>query len=116
MATETFIKSVVWRLKAIRRLDEATTWCYWQFGERVALKFYKEAQRQVTLLELFPRMAPVEELLKHRPLLYRSLSVRPHFKLIYYVDESQSELHIVDFWDVRRDPKQLTNYINMQVK
>ena len=105
MATETFIKSVVWRLKAIRRLDEATTWCYWQFGERVALKFYKEAQRQVTLLELFPRMAPVEELLKHRPLLYRSLSVRPHFKLI--------ELHIVDFWDMRQDTARLVDDLDV---
>ena len=113
MATETFIKSVVWRLKAIRRLDEATTWCYWQFGERVALNFYKEAQRQVTLLELFPRMAPVEELLKHRPLLYRSLSVRPHFKLIYYVDEEKAELHIVDFWDMRQDTARLVDDLDV---
>ena len=107
MVGEVSVMTVVWRLKAVLRLDEVTTWCYWRFGERVALKFYKEARRRADLLGVFPRMAPIEASLAHYSRGYRSLSIRPHFRLIYYVDEVKSEVHVVDLWDMRRDPVSL---------
>ena len=44
---------------------------------------------------------------------FGSLSVRPHFKLIYYVDEARAELHIVDFWDMRRDTARLVDDLDV---
>lgn len=107
MVGEVSVMTVVWRLKAVLRLDEVTTWCYWRFGERVALKFYKEARRRADLLGVFPRMAPIEASLAHYSRGYRSLSMQPHFKFIYYVDEAKLEIHVVDFWDTRQDPESL---------
>ena len=52
-------------------------------------------------------------LLSGKKYRYRSLRVRPHFKLIYFVDEPRAELHVVDFWDTRRDPNQLTTKLTI---
>ena len=55
----------------------------------------------------------VKPLLEGKSISYRSLSVRPHFKLIYYVNEARAELHIVDFWDMRRDTARLVDDLDV---
>ena len=102
--------------KAETQILSAYAWGITEFGVLVADRFLANIQHDIQLLSIYPYIGFIEERLADKSRSYRSLPVRPHFRLIYYVDESQSELHIVDFWDVRRDPKQLTNYINMQVK
>lgn len=100
--------SVIWRDKAKDGFNKSVQWCVQEFGERVAANFYRRVKQEVGRLAYAPYIGSLELLLPGNVRSYRSLPVRPHFRLIYYVDESQSELHIVDFWDVRRDPKQLT--------
>jgi len=38
---------------------------------------------------------------------YRSLVVHPHFKLVYYINEAKERIVITNFWDVRREPREL---------
>lgn len=108
MVAEVSIRNVIWHQKAQQEFDSTLQWCRFRFGERIATKFYRQTKSREKMLSIFPYMGPIEESLSDLPIPYRYLLVHQHFKLIYYVDESQSELHIVDFWDVRRDPKQLT--------
>lgn len=94
--------------KAETQILSAYAWGITEFGVLVADRFLANIQHDIQLLSIYPYIGFIEERLADKSRSYRSLPVRPHFRLIYYVDESQSELHIVDFWDVRRDPKQLT--------
>lgn len=94
--------------KAKQEMDFAYAWCGEYFGLSVADKYLDNLQHNIELLSSFPEIGLKEPLLADKSRPYRSLAVRPHFRLIYYVDEAQAVLHIVDFWDMRRDPRQLT--------
>ena len=82
-------------------------WCESIFGLTSATRFYERILRDMERLVRFPYLGSREELLLGMRLVYRSLVVRPHFRLIYYVDEAKSEIHVVDFWDTRQDPESL---------
>ena len=95
---------VVWKPEAELKLNLNLDWCYYQFGKRVANRFYQEVKEQLKMLARFPRMASIKETLMGLSETYRSLLVHPHFKLIYYIDEAAETIYIVDMWDVRRAP------------
>lgn len=94
--------------EARKRIRLNYQWCKMRFGERVASRFYEGVLSDVRYLIDFPYLGSEESFLSGKKYRYRSLRVRPHFKLIYFVDEPRVELHVVDFWDTRRDPNQLT--------
>lgn len=104
MVTKRILMPVVWKPEAELKLNLNLDWCYYQFGKRVANRFYQEVKEQLKMLARFPRMAPIEETLMGLSETYRSLLVHPHFKLIYYIDEAAETIYIVDMWDVRRAP------------
>lgn len=79
------------------------------FGESAATKFYTQLQQCFSRLLAHPFLGPTEPLLAKRKLQYRALLVFKHFKLIYYVDEKQNIIHVVDLWDTRREPKRLAH-------
>lgn len=103
--------SVVWRKRAERQLEIASTQGYKLFGERVAGKFYWQTKRQAHLLASHPHLGAIEALLEDRQRAYRSLVVHEHFKLVYYIDEKKDILYIVALWDTRREPATLTRSI-----
>ena len=103
---------IVWE-KAKRGMDFSYAWCVENFGLKIADKYLDRIQHDIVLLALFPYMGSAEESLPGMGRSYRYLRVRPHFKLIYFVDEPRAELHVVDFWDTRRDPNQLTTKLTI---
>ena len=103
---------IIWN-KAKREMDFAYVWCGEYFGLAVADKYLANLQHDIELLSSFPEIGLREPLLEGKSISYRSLSVRPHFKLIYYVDEARAELHIVDFWDMRRDTTRLVDDLDV---
>ena len=80
-----------------------------EFGETTAKRWLKERKNIEWRLERYPESYPLEELLVGRILQYRRCSMmNRRFKLIYFYDESRDVVHVVDIWDVRRNPKTLT--------
>ena len=98
---------LVVREKVWQRILMNYQWCKDLYGEVIARHFYEKVKRNIDRLIVFPFIGRREELLAHRPYDYRSLSIHSHFRLIYHVDEAKSEIHVVDFWDMRQDPASL---------
>lgn len=103
--------SVIWKKRAERQLEIATTQGYKLFGERIAGNFYWQIKRQSFLLASHPHLGAIEPLLKDRQRSYRSLVVHKHFKLVYYIDEKKETLYIIALWDTRREPATLIRNI-----
>ena len=83
-----------------------------EFGETTAKRWLKERKNIEWRLERYPESYPPEELLVGRKLQYRRCSMmNRRFKLIYFYEESRNVVHVVDIWDVRRNPKVLTKRV-----
>lgn len=100
-----------WKKKAETELDKVSTYCVEQFGNRIAEKFIDAIDQQVKRLTKYPELGFPEPLLAERRRKYRSLMVNEHFKLVYYYDESEDTLFIIDLWDTRREPQSLSRRI-----
>lgn len=74
------------------------------FGIRTARKFSRQLDAQIMLLTANPYIGKIEPLLEGRKTSFRSLVVHKHFKLIYYLNDSQQTLYIAALWDTRREP------------
>lgn len=84
-----------------------------EFGETTAKRWLKERKTIEWRLQRYPESYPPEELLAGRDILYRRCSMmNRRFKLIFFYDESKGVVHIVDIWDVRRNPKALIKGLN----
>ena len=79
---------VKWDKRALRRLDNATSYGFQKFGEVESIRFYQKIRSYDSLLAEHPRMGKVEPLLIERCFEYRSLVVHEHYKLIYYIRDS----------------------------
>ena len=97
---------IIWE-KAKREIDFAYVWCAEYFGLLVADRFLDHVSHGMEQVASFPYMGLKETLLSGKSRLYRSLFIRPYGRLVYYVDEIRLEVHIVDYWDTRRDPVSL---------
>lgn len=79
-----------------------------EFGTSTARKWQTERKSIEWRLERYPVSYPIEDLLRGRSLLYRLCHLmHRRFKLIYYYDEAEDTVHIVDIWDTRMNPQAL---------
>ena len=61
-----------------------------------------------------PRLSPptMPAVLRGKDVLYRGCQLmHRRFKFIYYYDESEDIVHLVDIWDTKMDPKALIKRI-----
>jgi addiction module RelE/StbE family toxin len=79
---------------------------------QAAAKLIETIAQAVSRLADFPQMAAREPLLIGRTKTYRSLIVKKHFKIVYFVDETNDEVHIATVWDCRQSPQRLINELN----
>ncbi len=82
---------------------------YLEKSEKAAEKIFNTIFEEGDKLGDFPEMAQREQLLTKKKIVYRSLVVQKHFKIVYSVYENY--IHIVDVWDCRQNPKKLKNRI-----
>jgi len=74
-------------------------------GREIATALVTDIKNAVKSLLKFPKMAAVEPYLIEFPQEFRSLVVRRHFKVIYFVTETK--IYIVTIWDCRQNPDNL---------
>ena len=101
-----------WDEKAEIVLDNYVENAYLEFGAATAKKWLSEINTIEWRLERYPTSFPFEELLLGRNIQYRRCSMmNRRFRLIYYFDETDDVIHIVDIWDSRRNPTALIKRI-----
>ena len=75
-----------------------------QFGANSAEKFSQSIKQTVQMIMRHPEIGSIDPLFADRATTYRSVVVDDLSKMIYRYDEDEKIIHIVAFWDCRRDP------------
>lgn len=73
-------------------------------------KVFSDISHIAKLLKDNSYLGRIEPLLDEASVAYRSITVNKLNKIIYYVNDDTIE--IVDFWDTRMDPLQLSNRVS----
>lgn len=102
---------IVTRALADKQMENAYSECERFFGESTAISFMKSVYEDIELLATQPYIGRIEPLLEDMRLVYRSLVVHKHYKVVYVVEEEIGKISVVAFWDTRRDPKKLRREI-----
>ena len=74
-----------------------------QFGYNRAEKFSQSIKQTVRMIMRHPEIGPIDPLFADRATTYRSVIIDGLSKMVYRVDDDDT-IHIVAFWDCRRDP------------
>ena len=84
-----------------------------EYGRSTAKRWAKEIAAIERRLIDYPTSYALESLLLGRTEMYRQcLLMSRRFKLIYYYDEIEDIVHLIDIWDTRMDPKTLIRRIH----
>ena len=100
---------VIWLPQAKRQLRQTASYIYREFGQKVRSEFMQDVQHANMLLSKNPNIGSVEPLLADRSIMYRSYVVNRLNKIVYFIKEDHIE--VADFWDVRREPKKLSERV-----
>jgi plasmid stabilization system protein ParE len=104
---------IKWHDEATMQLKNHISYALEEYGKSTALRWKKEVTAFEERVRLFPESYTPEEHLRGLPVLYRRRHLMNHrFKLIYYYDETEDTVHIVDIWDTRMKPETLIKRIN----
>lgn len=93
---------VVWNRKAEYHLNAIINYSIETFGERVAKRLYRRIKENDARLAANPNLGKRELLLEDMPIVYRSLVVHKHYKLIYHIEAET--IYVAALFDTRRDP------------
>ena len=96
---------VEWTEQAREGRKQIAAYIRWRFGFKHAKIFMQEVNRTVKMLMHSPNIGAFEPLLADLPSAYRSIVINHLSKIVYRIESNA--IYIVDFWDVRRDPKSL---------
>lgn len=103
---------IVWHEKAKQVFRDYVENAYLEFGEKTARRWQENRKEIEWYLERFPTSYTPEALLSGFPILYRRCHLmNRRFKIIYYYDEAEDVVHIMDIWDSRMNPKALIRRI-----
>jgi plasmid stabilization system protein ParE len=102
---------VIWQKRAEKELFKYLVSSFLEFGETTANRFAKTVENINTELERHPEIGYPEPLLQDRKRLYRARHILKRFKLIYYYAHSSDTVHIIDIWDMKREPSKLIKRI-----
>jgi len=100
---------VLWTAFAESQLDSIYDYIQTQ-NPYSAIDIYNDILDESAMLAYFPRMAPIEPSLSECPEEYRSMIVRRHYKLVYYID-CERIIYIVAVFDCRQNPEELKNIV-----
>ena len=103
---------VVWTEEFHQEFHSCLEYASIMFGKSTAKKWADEIAKFEHRASLFPTSYTPEGLLESKEFLYRSCQVMSRrFKLIFYYNEVEDVVHLVDIWDTRMSPKALIRRI-----
>ncbi len=92
------VEKIIWRKRALYRLEKLLPYLTEEFGEKVAETFLERLNTELELISEFPELGP-----KH-PTKNQHLRVMHRLTSIIYKITS-NQLIVLDIWDNRRKPK-----------
>lgn len=103
-------KKVIWHKQAREALRKTAAFIRKNYGLQVRENFRNEVDHLQMLLTNNPYMGHEEPLLADQAIKYRSFVINRLNKIVYYIEGDT--IHIADFWDTRREPKQQAQQVN----
>lgn len=92
-----------WDPKARDSFRQVARYINTKFGRKAREDFMQRVKDAESLIKRSPNVGPIDPLYADRPVTYRSIIINGLNKLVYRIDDDI--IHIVDFWDTRREPK-----------
>lgn len=103
---------IIWERKAKTEFLAYVENAAIEFGASTANRWQTERKEIEWRLERYPTSYTPEVMLKRKAHFYRSCHLmNRRFKVIYYYDESDDVVHLVDIWDTKMNPKALVRRI-----
>ncbi len=103
---------IEWTTNFLQQLDDYIGNASMEFGRSTAMKWADEIAAIENRLKLYPTSYTAESLLQGKKERYRRCHVmHRRFKIIYYYDETEDTVHLVDIWDSKMNPKALIRRI-----
>lgn len=103
---------IIWKKKTENLLNAFIDNAVFEFGKTTAIKWAEEVAAFENRVRTFPESYPLEELLYGLEIPHRRRHLmNRRFKIIYYYDETEDVVHVVDIWDTKRNPSVLIRRI-----
>jgi plasmid stabilization system protein ParE len=102
--------TIRWNKKARRLFREHIVYARLEFGETVALSWYKQMHKIEDRLSKHPESFKPEPLVV-KSHIYRRAIIMRRFKIIHFYIPSSNTVRIVDIWDMRMNPETLKKRI-----
>jgi plasmid stabilization system protein ParE len=101
-----------WTPQFFQRLDEHLEYAATEFGKATAMRWATEIASFEDRVKQYPTSYTLESLLSGKKMVYRRCHLmNRRFKIIYYYNEQEDIVHLVDIWDTRMNPKVLIKRI-----
>ena len=94
---------LVWEKEAFSLWEDTARYIERQFGYLSMINYINSTIDIEQELMEHPKMGIEEPLLAGDSVVFRSIRLAKHNKLIYFISD---KINIVDIWDTRREPKQ----------
>lgn len=103
---------IVWREKAEQLFWAFVEYAGLKFGKTTAQRWQKERKAIEWRLARYPESYPPEGLLRRKDIIFRHCHLmNRRFKIIYFYDQVEDIVHIMDIWDTKRNPSALIRRI-----
>jgi mRNA-degrading endonuclease YafQ of YafQ-DinJ toxin-antitoxin module len=101
-----------WTGQFLRQLDANIEYASIEYGHATAIRWAEEIAAFENRVQKHPTSYTIESLLNGKKCIYRRCHLMNcRFKIIYYYDEVEDIVHLIDIWDTRMDPKVLVRRI-----
>ena len=99
---------VIWHEQALQELASHLEYASIEFGRATVRRWKQEIVDFEENVRKYPNSYTPEQLLSNKPVRYRRRHLmKNRFKLIYYYEENEDTVHVVDIWDTRMNPETL---------
>lgn len=88
-------------------LSKCVSYALLEFGRKTALAWHSQALAIQRRLNMMPESYPPAAYFRNKTIIFRGALIMKNFKIIYFYNEKQDVLWIVDLWDLRQDPRKL---------
>ena len=101
--------NIIWSESALDVFSATADYVQENFGDIACAKFIQKVKHTADILSCNPGIGIIEPRLSKASIKYRSINADGINRIVYFVEEDC--IHIVDFWNMRRNPKTLANRV-----